>query len=146
MTEGTHMGTKYETPETFDDLYGLIQAMKGLQRGNALIFEIDNLYSMQEWALEQQPVQAGDRAVLDTVINFDKAPGWKPYEEALSFGAIGTVTKVGYNGYHKYWAAGFKPDELWSTSDSQWSDQEPKRYDHPESKTFTLSVDQLKKI
>jgi hypothetical protein len=133
----------YKTPETFDELIGLIGAVKGLQKGDKLMFEIDNLYSMQEWALEQQPVKVGDRVVLDTVIDFDNAYGWKAYKEALAFGAVGVVERVSWNGYHKYWAAGFRPDELWSISTFGGG---PQRYDYPESKVFTMNVEHLKKI
>ena len=136
--------TNYETPGTFEDLLSLIEAVKGLSKGDKLMYEIGNLYSMRDWALEQQPVQVGDKVVLNTVIDFDKAHGWRGYAEALAFGATGTVMRVEWNGYHKYWAAGFMPDELWSMSD--WGPEEKRRYDHPDSKTFTMNIKNLVKI
>jgi len=86
----------------------------------AIMSDFRRYYNGYEWAKAQQPVQAGDRVVINGVadtIRGDKTHGWRSYLEALEDGATGVVDLIAYNEFGKYWYASVMLDKEWIVSE-----------------------------
>lgn len=79
--------------------------------------EVKQLCAIRDWALQQQPIKAGDRVRIVTEFDFGKAWGWGQYREALAPGAVGTATSVDYYETNGKWYVDVVLDRLWSVSD-----------------------------
>ena len=113
-------------------------------------WEVEKLYAVREWALEQQPVKVGDHVRIRETVCFDKPQhsngstnGWYPYRDALAIGATAVVKDVAFSPHHKGWYADVVLDSEWGVSlDGK------RRWDHSENEkgTFMIRVGALERV
>lgn len=82
---------------------------KLVQRGDGE-YRLRTLLKVWEWALMQQPFQAGDRFKLRHDVDLDNAPGYQHYADFFVEGATGVVVEIDFNGSWSKWQAGIKFD------------------------------------
>lgn len=73
-------------------------------------FHLRTLLAIKGWAYDHQPYHVGDRVQIARWVNFDKAPGYRPYAEHLEVGSVGTVEDIGYNLHSGRWSASVRID------------------------------------
>lgn len=101
-----------------DSLTDLVAALQKISdsRQNALS-EIRRLQSIQKWALDQQPIKAGQAVTItDKMRKIEPSSGWYSARECLVPGSTGIAREVDYNESHGYWYAYFVPDVEWTRS------------------------------
>ena len=79
--------------------------------------EIKHLQEIERWALDQQPVRVGDKAVLRKTPVIRKSSGWWSYREFIVTGCTGKIVDMSYSVTRKSWTVLFRPDVQWSSSD-----------------------------
>jgi hypothetical protein len=80
--------------------------------------QVKKLREIEKWALDQQPVKVGDRAVMTHRPNTDN--GWRYCREFLVPGSTGFVREV-YLSSDGYWGLLFQPEVQWGVYDARES-------------------------
>ncbi len=69
--------------------------------------DMRKLRGAYEWGLKQQPVAAGEHAIINDRVDhyIEPASGWDPWRHLFTFGTIVEVVRVEYNPYAGRWYA-----------------------------------------